>query len=778
MRIKEYSIERYGPLAHTGRMPLGSFNLLFGNNEEGKSLSIDAIVKMLFNKKGDHKKFEHMERVEEMPEGYLIIEDEGGKETKLPEAGDISKVAELSSSDCANLFVIRNSNLSISSEPEFYKNVMDRLTGLRTEEIARLRAKLQEFGKLIKPESTASLSNDQKYGKIAGRVKDAAALVERIEEMLAEIPEKGYDKIDEQLAQAGEEILEIDRKLGEMERAEKRLKHENASAAMESLKTAQRRIQQLAAFNKDDEQKWRDAERDLKADKGKTQDVLGELETKEKELRAQKDKSKRLSREFDSLQDRKKRIDDEVKPDLKAHEKSKQAVAALAARDQNLKLPTYATSAVFVLLALSLIFAAIPVLIVLVVVFAAFVITLWVLRILSAAKQSRIESDFERIRLNASRLGIKAAAVEDLLVGIQNLEEVFGIKEKEVNDIAKDIEILEKEMKKARDKELPSLEAGIQADERVIDELKSGSAVKSLEDYRKNLVLKQKAERQMDEQATILRTYFSGGQKTEENMKRWEKDIEKLAEFREKAKGVQYNESVVAKLRSERQKHEKSRSELLSSMDRFKRQLIDVEGEANRILQPGGERLLCSACVDLDSIKRKLEAFISEQEENAKKAQKIIRIFEEMEHEEEQKIQSLFGKDSLVSQYFSDITDGRYMEVDFLAVEGKISIKLKDGKTQDASKLSGGAYDQLYLSIRLALGDKLLKGKKGFFIMDDPFIKADPGRLKKQMKILHKISDTGWQVLYFSAKGEVRDCLSAEIKSKAINFIEIQNIRH
>jgi hypothetical protein len=83
----------------------------------------------------------------------------------------------------------------------------------------------------------------------------------------------------------------------------------------------------------------------------------------------------------------------------------------------------------------------------------------------------------------------------------------------------------------------------------------------------------------------------------------------------------------------------------------------------------------------------------------------------------------------------------------------------EDGKILEAEKLSGGAYDQLYLSIRLALGEKLLKGKKGFFIMDDPFVKADSDRLKRQIEMLWRIKDLGWQILYFSAKGEIKDIL-------------------
>ena len=77
-------------------------------------------------------------------------------------------------------------------------------------------------------------------------------------------------------------------------------------------------------------------------------------------------------------------------------------------------------------------------------------------------------------------------------------------------------------------------------------------------------------------------------------------------------------------------------------------------------------------------------------------------------------------------------------------------------------QLSGGAYDQLYFSIRLALARKLLQGEKGFFLLDDPFIKADPRRLSRLLEMLLQLAAEGWQIIYFSSKGEVREALKGK----------------
>ena len=42
MRIKEFSITRYGPLRDTGRICLSDFSLVFGGNDDGKTLTIDV----------------------------------------------------------------------------------------------------------------------------------------------------------------------------------------------------------------------------------------------------------------------------------------------------------------------------------------------------------------------------------------------------------------------------------------------------------------------------------------------------------------------------------------------------------------------------------------------------------------------------------------------------------------------------------------------------------------------------------------------------------------
>ena len=142
MRITEFQIIHYDPLRPTGQIKLRNFDLFYGKNEYGKTLLIDSMVKILLGR--NSQCFYAIDRVDEFPEGYGLITDESGKTWKLPEKGDLTQLTKLTATEFRNVFIIRNSDLTIprGEEFEFYKNITERLTGLRTPEIRSIKEKL------------------------------------------------------------------------------------------------------------------------------------------------------------------------------------------------------------------------------------------------------------------------------------------------------------------------------------------------------------------------------------------------------------------------------------------------------------------------------------------------------------------------------------------------------------------------------------------------------------------------------------------------------------
>ena len=771
MKIKEFSIIRYGPLPNTGKILLHNFNLFWGKNEDGKTLTIDALVKLLLGR--NVRDFERIDRVEENPEGYIIIKNDKGKEIKLPERGDLTKIADLTPSECRNIFVIRNSDLSIARESEFYTNVTDHLTGLRTEEISKIKEILREMGKI----TPTGMFRDIKDEKLKTRVENANKLIKEIKSLSSKIKERRFDELEEKSVRLEEEIKRVEQELKSLEDARKREKYEKGKKALDNLKEALEKLKDLDIYNEKDEQLWRDSEKDIKRYSEEREKLLAELKEKKKELKEVREELKEVEREFQVLDKRKRKIDDEVKPELKNYERE---VGEVKSKETKNKFYTVAAIASAILLSISILGLAInplPIFYGLVVFFLMSTIIFGGLRFTFTQKRAHLNTVFEGIKLTCSRFELDGKDAKEIYSKIQKFEEEYEKKTSELQEIRRKKENLEGEIKKLQEERIPKEEKKIKDAEKKINEIKEKSGEKSMEEYIKKLESKRKLERKIGEQKNVLKTLF--GEKSKElerNISYWDEEVGKLEEYKDKAKYVKYySETTASKLEKKKQELEQELETLKENMKSIQKEMEEVERKANEILRLEEEYLHCKTLVDLEAIKDKLQRFIDENERNKDDVLKLIEIFEEIEAEEKEKVSELFGKESPISRYFNEITDGLYEKVTFNQEIGKIEVKRKDGVILEAEKLSGGAYDQLYLSIRLALGEKLLKGKKGFFIMDDPFIKADPDRLRRQIEILKKICKLGWQVIFFSAKGEIKEILEEDFKT-GVNCVEIQGI--
>lgn len=770
MKIKEFSIIRYGPLPNTGRLSLHNFNLFFGKNEDGKTLTIDALVKLLLGR--NIRDFEHIERVEENPEGYVIVEDDKGNEIKLPEKGSLTKVADLASSECRNIFIIRNSDLSIARESEFYTNVTDRLTGLRAKDISKIKDILKDIGKI----TPSGIFRDIKDEKLKTRIDNAIDLIEKIESLAKEIKEERFDELEEESARHREGIDRIIQKIENFEDARRREKYEKGKEALDRLKEASEKFKDLKIYNDDDEQLWRDCEKDIQTYNEENEVLLTDLKENEKEFKETGEKLREKERDFRIFDERKKKLDDEVKPELKNYEIKS---GELALQEGKSKFFTSIGIISAILLGISLLGVIVsPSLLFYIsaILFLILTVVSWIFKFQFIKDKAWLAGVFERISLTLSKFELSAEDVQGILSNIQKFDDEYSKKVEELERVRGGKKVLESDIEKLRERILKVGEK-IRSIEDKIDGLKRKSREESLQEYTKKLKLKQEHEKSLGEQRGILESLFGAkGKILEENISHWNGEIKDLEEHKDKAKDIEYDEKTISKLKEEEKSCKGKLNELKEKMNRFQKSLEEIEREANEILRLEKEYLYCKTSVDLEAVKDNLKNFIIENESNKDNVLKVVKIFEEIEAEEKEKVSELFGKDSSISKYFNEITKGLYEEVRFNQEIGKIEVRRKNGVVLGAEKLLGGAYDQLYLSIRLALGERLLKGKKGFFIMDDPFIKADPDRLQRQIETLKKISGLGWQIIYFSAKGEVWNVLKEDIEKGAINYVEIQSI--
>jgi len=777
MRIREFSIRRYGPLPDIGRILLGNFSLFFGKNEDGKTLTIDGLIKMLF--RGKTRVFEKIDRVDEDPDGYLVLEDSKGKGIKFPQKEKIEDITGLSSSDCRNVFIIRDSDLSIAEESIFYRDVTDRLTGLRTKEISFVNKELQKLGILTRADSSAELSDDKSFFgdlRIKTRVKGAAALIKKIEKLRKEIKAENFDRVEEEVLKIRESLEDIEQKLNRLEDARKRKRYEEGKAALETILSSSKELEGLEVYNEKDKELYRDCERDMEIYKKEREKLKAELDEKKKELREKKEKWKGKERELQVLKGRKKKIDEEIKLEINSYQKMREDLAGKEAKNKFFALMAIIFALFLAISILGIIIRPQGLFYGLAIVFSILTGALGVFRFLFERKKAALVRMFEKIKLNTSKFRLDSTDIQKILLNIQNFSDDFSKKEDELGEISGEKRFLEEEIKGIQEERLPEIEAKIREAKKRRDEIKLKAEVETIKEYNEKLRLKQRKEKLRDEQITLLESHFgSEGKELGKNLSYWQKEIGEFEEFKDKAKGVEYSEKVASELKKRKEGLLAKEEKIKGKMAGFREELREIEREANEILRLEEDYLYCTTSIELDAAQRKLKDFIEEIESKKDNVLEVMKIFEEIEAEEEEKVADLFGKEARVSEYFQKITDGIYEEVEY-TTEKKIQVRLRNRDTLDADKLSGGAYDQLYLSIRLALGEKLLKGEKGFFIMDDPFIKADRERLAKQIDILKKIAESGWQILYFTAKDEIRDILKEDVENGKVSYIEVQSI--
>lgn len=172
----------------------------------------------------------------------------------------------------------------------------------------------------------------------------------------------------------------------------------------------------------------------------------------------------------------------------------------------------------------------------------------------------------------------------------------------------------------------------------------------------------------------------------------------------------------------------------------------------------------------LDTLVGRLEQFILAIESNAEASRVAIEIFDEIQEEEKEETAELFEEGSRATEIFREITDGRYGKVTYDNEENQLKVVKSTGESFVPEDLSDGTRDQLYLSIRVALGEQILGGETGFFIMDDAFLTSDPARLETQVDVVEQLADDGWQIMYLSSKEDAVSALSSRCDNGVIEL--------
>ncbi|MCX7704223.1 MAG: hypothetical protein N2234_09055 [Planctomycetota bacterium] len=193
---------------------------------------------------------------------------------------------------------------------------------------------------------------------------------------------------------------------------------------------------------------------------------------------------------------------------------------------------------------------------------------------------------------------------------------------------------------------------------------------------------------------------------------------------------------------------EKREEEVRREKEEVTRQVSEMEKQFARFGLSSSEELWTQK----EKIRKRLEQLEIER----RGALLAARIITDLAESQDALINSIMGgSTNSTSAIFSELTNGTYSGVFWK--EDTIYVERPSGAVIPSDMLSSGTRVQLYFALRLALLHKLLKGKKIFLLLDDPFLSADSRRLSLLLDSLLKLSKSGWQILYFTVDRDIAD---------------------
>ncbi len=270
--------------------------------------------------------------------------------------------------------------------------------------------------------------------------------------------------------------------------------------------------------------------------------------------------------------------------------------------------------------------------------------------------------------------------------------------------------------------------------------------------------------RELEFEADTMREVVS---MAEEKLSEFEVRIDETVEVEYDSQAHESAKQELAEVKSTRQTLEETLEAHNKQLQRFR----TAAAELNFSIFVGDPLDLEVENLDaLETLSKRLNEFVAAIEDDAEASRTAIDIFDAIQAEEKEETAELFEEGSRASEIFHEITDGRYDRVTYDNDDNELQVVKSTGERFDPEELSEGTRDQLYLSIRVALGEEILDGQPGFFIMDDAFLTSDPDRLETQADVVEQLAEDGWQIVYLTSKPDAVSVLSARCDNDIIDL--------
>jgi uncharacterized protein YhaN len=365
-------------------------------------------------------------------------------------------------------------------------------------------------------------------------------------------------------------------------------------------------------------------------------------------------------------------------------------------------------------------------------------------------------------------------SLEELLRAIDEEEQNLKLLRNKADRAEQENNALEREAGRLEDR-LSGQNKTVDQTEEEIRSLLTATRLDSLADMKNALRSRREKEKEKGSLEAVLSSLLGTGAAGPPDAAIWARTIEQTRRDLLAPDNVAYDPGRVEALELEAATLRQTVEQLRERLEDAHRDILRIQsrlGTMDLPVRPPDELVSTGA---LEALEDSLKTFVSDIRDRADRARTALRLLGSIAEEEKDRVSQLFGTGMRVSEYFAEFTSRRYVEVSFEPDSSTIFVHRPDGTRLEAGSLSGGAFDQLHLAIRLSIGERYLQGDPGFFILDDPFIKSDADRLRRQLDSLVRLSENGWQILYFSAKDEVRDILASPSKAETVEIIDLEN---
>lgn len=212
----------------------------------------------------------------------------------------------------------------------------------------------------------------------------------------------------------------------------------------------------------------------------------------------------------------------------------------------------------------------------------------------------------------------------------------------------------------------------------------------------------------------------------------------------------------------------KSEEEILNEIKLKNNDLLNIEKEIKDVeYLISSKELTCRSLFLIDEEIAEVKGKIKSLEKKLKGIEIATNYMEKAFKE----LQKSFGPviNKKVEDIFKDVTKGAYKD---LRVSEDYNLVVKDTKSNkimDASYLSSGTYDQIYLALRLGIIDIIFEDKKVPIILDESFTQYDDNRLKTMLDIIYKRVYKNQIILFTCQKREINILKDKE----KVNIIEL-----